>query len=45
MVCGNRMVAFRLGLQMIALITRVRLKTWLFGLALPGSPTNRSSVP
>jgi hypothetical protein len=45
LVCGNRMVAFLLGLQMIALITRVRLRTWLLGFELPGNPASRSSAP
>lgn len=38
MVCGSRVVAFVLGLQMIALITGVRLRTWLFGSPLPERP-------
>jgi glycosyltransferase involved in cell wall biosynthesis len=31
MVCGNRWVAARLGLQMTLLITRLRLESWLIG--------------
>jgi hypothetical protein len=40
MVCGSRTVAFLLGLQMIGLITRMRIKTWFFG-----SPVRRESSP
>jgi hypothetical protein len=40
MVCGNRVVAFFLGLQMVGLITRMRLKTWL-----SGSPVRSESSP
>lgn len=35
MVCGNRWVAFVLGLQMILLITQTRLRTWFFGSPVP----------
>ena len=31
MVCGSRRVAFVLGCQMIALITRMRLRSWFAG--------------
>jgi len=40
MVCGNRMVAFTLGCQMIGLITRMRLKSWF-----TGSPVRRGPSP
>lgn len=40
MVCGNRMVAFGLGLQMIGLITRMRLRSGLLGPLVP-----RDSAP
>jgi glycosyltransferase involved in cell wall biosynthesis len=40
MVCGSRTVAFLLGLQMIGLITLIRIKTWVFG-----SPVRRESSP
>jgi glycosyltransferase involved in cell wall biosynthesis len=45
MVCGNRWVAFVLGLQMIVLITRVRLKAWFFGPPIPRIAAPHSSAP
>ena len=43
MVCGNRWVAFRLGVRMALFITRVRLTSWLFG--SPWSRPERSVSP
>jgi hypothetical protein len=43
MVCGNRWVAFVLGLQMILLITQVRLRTWFFGSPVPRVQDSRSA--
>jgi glycosyltransferase involved in cell wall biosynthesis len=45
MVCGNRWVAFWLGWQMIGLITRVRLKTWIFGTPVRREPPLRPTAP
>ena len=43
MVCGNRMVAFVLGWQMIGLITRMRLRSWFFGSPIRGASSPRSA--
>ena len=43
MVCGNRMVAFVLGWQMIGLITRMRLRSWFSGSPIRGASSPRSA--
>jgi glycosyltransferase involved in cell wall biosynthesis len=45
MVCGNRMVAFGLGCQMIGLITRMRLKSWFAGSPVRRGPSPRAIAP
>jgi glycosyltransferase involved in cell wall biosynthesis len=42
MVCGSRTVAFTLGLQMIGLITRMRLRSWFAGSPVRRGPSPRS---
>jgi hypothetical protein len=45
MVCGSRRVAFALGCQMIALITVVRLRTWLAGSPVRRERSSRAVEP
>ena len=45
MVCGSRRVAFVLGCQMIALITRMRLRSWFAGSPVRPGASPRSVAP